>query len=157
MSQMIPDPTDETVWFIGSAASAEFGIQVGDATLTNVHSGELCAGRFCVVHNPSPHHMREWRLNWRDDRGMMERICPHGIGHPDPDDLAYKTSVNPWDAEYEGVHGCDGCCAPLGTLYGDCRHCGAQVTIVDGKWIHIIDQPLCPSALPTSVYRKKEQ
>jgi hypothetical protein len=34
----------------------------------------------------------------------MERICPHGIGHPDPDDPAFKNPI-------EGVHGCDGCCS----------------------------------------------
>lgn len=34
----------------------------------------------------------------------MERICKHGIGHPDPDDLKVQSS---WA---EGVHGCDGCC-----------------------------------------------
>lgn len=32
----------------------------------------------------------------------MERICPHGVGHPDPDD------TNP-----DTVHGCDGCCAQV--------------------------------------------
>jgi hypothetical protein len=34
----------------------------------------------------------------------MERICDHGIGHPDPDDIRVRER---WD---EGVHGCDGCC-----------------------------------------------
>lgn len=52
--------------------------------------------------------MRDWPQFWRDDRGLMERICSHGIGHPDPDDLAYKIRTGGDDAE--GVHGCDGCC-----------------------------------------------
>lgn len=42
-----------------------------------------------------------WPQHWRGDRHLMERICPHGVGHPDPDD------INP-----DGVHGCDGCCRP---------------------------------------------
>ncbi|HYJ33818.1 MAG TPA: hypothetical protein VE326_11415 [Candidatus Binatia bacterium] len=108
MTQMIPDPTDDTVWFIGSAAEAELGVQVGDATLFNVHTPDLCAGQHCVVHRPSAHHMRGWRLNWRGDRGLMERLCPHGTGHPDPDDLAYHYRVG---RGWMGVHGCDGCCA----------------------------------------------
>lgn len=110
MTQMIPDPTDDTIWFIGSAAEATLGAQVGDATLFDVHSRELCERRHCVVHDPSEHHMRGWRMNWRDDRGLMERICPHSIGHPDPDDLAYHRSVG---RDGMGVHGCDGCCAVI--------------------------------------------
>jgi hypothetical protein len=43
--------------------------------------------------------MKEWPQNWREDRGIMERICPHGIGHPDPD-----------DPTTDKIHGCDGCC-----------------------------------------------
>lgn len=109
MTSMIPDPAEPTTWIIGSAAEAESGAQVGAATLTNVHPPTTCAGRPCVVHNPSDHHMREWRLNWRADRGLMERLCPHGIGHPDPDDMAYQVSVG---RKGQGIHGCDGCCRP---------------------------------------------
>lgn len=104
---MIPDPIDDSVWFIGSAAEASLGVQVGDATLVNVHPPERCAGQPCVVHRPSAHHMRAWTLNWRGDRGLMERICPCGVGHPDPDDMAYQVSVG---RAWQGTHGCDGCC-----------------------------------------------
>lgn len=69
--------------------------------LINVHSDEKCAGGPCVIHNPSDHGMRDFPLHWRSDRGIMERLCPHGIGHPDPDQ---QLRVG------EGVHGCDGCC-----------------------------------------------
>jgi hypothetical protein len=74
--------------------------------LMNVHSPKLCAGRACVLHNPSDHSMRSFPLTWRDDGRFMERTCPHGIGHPDPDDAAYRRSIN----QSIGVHGCDGCC-----------------------------------------------
>jgi hypothetical protein len=50
--------------------------------------------------------MITWPQNWRGDKGMMERFCPHGVGHPDPDDLKVMTR------EGYGIHGCDGCCAP---------------------------------------------
>jgi hypothetical protein len=33
----------------------------------------------------------------------MERICEHGIGHPDPDQIMRD--------EAGWVHGCDGCCS----------------------------------------------
>lgn len=67
------------------------------------HPPEKCEGedRPCLVHRPSDHHMRSWPLNWRADRNLMERWCPHGIGHPDPDEINPDTS-----------HGCDGCCQP---------------------------------------------
>ena len=78
-----------------------------------VHNKADCKGNFCVIHRPSHHSMRNWPTNWRQDRYLMERMCPHGIGHPDPDDIAFKR------AHYMGgrhpehidtVHGCDGCC-----------------------------------------------
>lgn len=107
MSTMIPDPTDPTKWFIGSVAESEFGAQVGDGLLVNVHAPDKCAGEHCVVHNPSDHHMRDWSLNWRDDTGVMERICPHGVGHPDPDGSAYHEKIGD---KYWSMHGCDSCC-----------------------------------------------
>ena len=75
-----------------------------------VHDKANCEGQYCCIHNPSPHHMVDWPLHWRDDRSLMERICPHGIGHPDPDDLAFKERIG-MDAKTESVHGCDGCCS----------------------------------------------
>lgn len=73
-----------------------------------VHAKDQCSGR-CVIHNPSDHHMVDWPRLWRLDRGLMERICPHGIGHPDPDHLWYLTEHNMAEGG-EGIHGCDGCC-----------------------------------------------
>ncbi len=63
-----------------------------------VHRREDCEGS-CPIHNPSDHCMRDFPTHWRDDRGIMERICKHGVGHPDPDDRTKDTT-----------HGCDGCC-----------------------------------------------
>lgn len=67
--------------------------------LVNIHPRVACAPTACVIHNPSDHAMRSFPTLFRDDRGFMERICPHGIGHPDPD-----------DPYADPVHGCDGCC-----------------------------------------------
>lgn len=96
----------------------------GTGQRLRVHSKENCKGDNCVIHNPSDHSMKDWPTNWRPDRYLMERICSHGIGHPDPDDLAFKvrTSELYFEAnmhpilkrrtiEEEGVHGCDGCCS----------------------------------------------
>lgn len=84
-------------------------------TVTNVHDPALCAGRPCTIHNRSDHHMRSWPQNFRPDRGIMERICEHGVGHPDPDDLDWRPETSDGRVEGRdtaGIHGCDGCCAP---------------------------------------------
>ncbi len=75
--------------------------------LRNVHDRSKCAHRTCVVHNPSDHHMRRWELHWRNDRGIFERICEHGVGHPDPDQYEYWRETN---QQGQAVHGCDFCC-----------------------------------------------
>lgn len=84
--------------------------------IRNIHKPEQCAGRPCVIHNPSDHSMREFPTHFRDG-GMfdikpphMERICEHGVGHPDPDDAAFMQSIG----QDVSVHGCDGCCFPGG-------------------------------------------
>jgi hypothetical protein len=83
----------------------------GTGQKLKVHDEIKCKLRHCVIHNPSNHHMRDWPTHWRHDLQIMERICEHGIGHPDPDSLAYRKSLDPKDTSL-GVHGCDGCCVP---------------------------------------------
>jgi hypothetical protein len=69
-----------------------------------VHDSDKCIGKYCTIHNRSNHIMRSFPQHWRGDRAIMERTCPHGVGHPDPDE--YKLTLS----KYEGIHGCDGCC-----------------------------------------------
>lgn len=88
----------------------------GTGQVIRVHTKEECrAPEACVIHNPSNHSMRDFPTHWRGDRYLMERICSHGVGHPDPDDIAFKrasakTTADHMNLKYEGVHGCDGCC-----------------------------------------------
>ena len=84
------------------------GAVLGEGLLRNVHKPERCEGEWCVIHNPSDHHMRDWPMLWRADRGLMERTCKHGVGHPDPDALAYEIRQG---NEWQATHGCDGCCS----------------------------------------------
>jgi len=66
----------------------------------------------CAIHNPSYHPLSDAKQYMRADKAwLIERICDHGIGHPDPDSASFI-------AKQEGngsiwVHGCDGCCRPL--------------------------------------------
>lgn len=67
------------------------------------HSHLDCAGYWCAVHYPSPHHMSMWDQAWIDSK--MWRMCIHGYAHPDPDDL---TSYD--DLATLRKHTCDDCC-----------------------------------------------
>jgi hypothetical protein len=75
----------------------------GGEVILNVHPKYRCKGT-CCIHRRTNHHMRSFPQHFREDRGFMERTCPHGVGHPDPD-----------DPFADPIHGCDGCCAPKGT------------------------------------------
>lgn len=72
-----------------------------------VHPAKRCVGTFCTIHNPSEHKMRDWPMVLRTS-ALIERTCPHGIGHPDPDSAAFMRRRFGHDAF--DVHGCDGCC-----------------------------------------------
>lgn len=86
------------------------------SNLVGLHDPSRCEGRGCVVHHPSDHHMVDWPKVLRGRTPFdikpvhTERICEHGVGHPDPDDVAYfRESGNAYGIS---VHGCDGCCTP---------------------------------------------
>ena len=70
------------------------------------HVEGTCIDQWCTIHNRSEHPMRVFPQHWRNDRDIMERVCPHGIGHPDPDEYRLRLE----DGEVQLVHGCDGCC-----------------------------------------------
>lgn len=84
----------------------------GEGLVLRTHPVSVCENDpACCIHNPSKHALSDAPLHWRDDRGLMERVCEHGVGHPDPDDLAYKRRIyGDRFADTESVHGCDGCC-----------------------------------------------
>lgn len=100
---------------IGNVQYAEPGLGLQHPqSVFKVHPATQCAGEFCCIHNPSNHRLRDAPLNFRFDRGITERICEHGVGHPDPDSGDFLKRVDP--ERYKriawGIHGCDGCCGP---------------------------------------------
>lgn len=85
----------------------ENGVLLGE--LRNVHAPHLCADRGCAIHNhPSEHPLNASPLNWREDMGILERLCEHRVGHPDADSALYLESIG---QGIYNVHACDGCCA----------------------------------------------
>lgn len=73
--------------------------------LENVHKAAECVGDTCAIHKKTKHRMRGMPQVWRPDRGIIERRCLHGVGHPDPDSPFPKGS-------HEWIHGCceSACC-----------------------------------------------
>ena len=70
----------------------------------STHSSNLCMNEVCTIHKRTDHSMRSFPQFWRSDRKIMERICTHGVGHPDPDEYKIIEGID------DGTHGCDGCC-----------------------------------------------
>lgn len=81
----------------------------GTEQIMQVHNVEDCKGKYCCIHNPSDHHMKDWPLHWREDRRFFERIDPEGVGHPDPDEVEYNKSKG----VDISIHGCNGLCNPV--------------------------------------------
>jgi hypothetical protein len=79
--------------------------------LYNVHAPTAnCYNFGCVIHNPSDHPLRNAPTHYRFDTKIMERLCEHGVGHPDPDDPNYNTKIFRQARTVAATHGCDGCC-----------------------------------------------
>jgi hypothetical protein len=87
-------------------------VALANGILTDVRDPSACAGQSwgCWFHHPLPHPLSDAPVIWRSDKQTAERRCPHGIGHPDRQDVVYKGVVRGRDVS---VHGCDGCCGPL--------------------------------------------
>jgi hypothetical protein len=81
-----------------------------DLTPLRVHGPTRCRPT-CPVHWPSDHPQADWPLGWREDLGIMTRLCTHEQHHPDPDDQQVR--LHPELAD----HDCDGCCRA--TIDGD--------------------------------------
>lgn len=78
-----------------------------------IHPRMMCDGHPCPFHHPSDHHMKDWPTHTRASR-LVERICPHGAGHPDPDSLAYfrrAVSARVYESLQLEEHACDSCCS----------------------------------------------
>ena len=73
-----------------------------------IHSKEVCQAP-CPFHAPSDHALKDAKIHIRADKNfLVERICEHGVGHDDPDSVAYmQKNGHTW----AGTHGCDGCCS----------------------------------------------
>ena len=74
-----------------------------------IHDPWICKGERCIWHNPTDHSMRHLPFILRET-GLVERLCPCGVGHPDPDSVDWLTRTT--GQQSWGIHGCcsKGCC-----------------------------------------------
>jgi hypothetical protein len=85
--------------------------------LINLHQPDTCQPP-CVIHAPLSGPWDTWPTHWRSDRGIFERLCPHGVGHPAAEDVLRGK---------DSMHGCCGCpCSPAQQKPVACpgRECG---------------------------------
>ena len=87
-----------------------------DWKYTNLHPATLkCLSDGCMIHNPDESwvgNREDWPYFPRVD-GRMERLCPHGVGHADPNAVKFLVSRG-WTELAAATHGCDGCCSGNG-------------------------------------------
>lgn len=81
-------------------------ITLHDGRPLRVHTEDACLAPPCPIHAPSDHRMASWPQDWSSDERRLERVCQHGVGHPDPDDLRVRLAAD--GREHDG---CDGCCS----------------------------------------------
>lgn len=81
------------------------------------HRKDACTGPPCVIHSPSDHPLKGAPLFWRPERMLMERVCEHGVHHPDPDDRSHwerRIGDDPISRGFLDLRieheDCDGCC-----------------------------------------------
>lgn len=81
------------------------------------HKKTACGTGVCAAHRPSKGNpFAKWKFFVRLDKyGIMERQCPHGVGHTDPDSIewahrVYDARIGAENVSALGIHGCDGCC-----------------------------------------------
>jgi hypothetical protein len=70
------------------------------------HNSLECLGQWCAIHRPMPGPWKSWPRWWRDDKQIMERICPCGIGHPVAEMQEHAIRIG---ETWRLVHGCCGC------------------------------------------------
>lgn len=82
----------------------------GEYQLRTHEVNDDCIDHGCAIHNPdqdAQYVAENWPLNWRTDRGILEYICPCGIGHPVPEGIRWlERTHGPRTAWAESVHGC---------------------------------------------------
>lgn len=114
--------------------------------LTRTHPPNSgCEEHGCVIHNPTLEAQMIGETFWSLAHGRMERICEHGVHHPDPDAVAWRLRKG----LFPNVdHDCDGCCDPE-RLAQQARQRVANMKAFGGL---MCECGTCDVELPTAAY-----
>lgn len=94
--------TPETVKTLESRGKVQLS---DDLTIVNVHDPAACAEQFCAIHRPSNHPLCKSPRTFTT--GLVQRVCRHGVKHPDPDSIAWLKRSDGWaTAELRAKHNC---------------------------------------------------
>jgi len=93
----------------------------GDSTFWTDDQRHLLAGDDMATKATKPLDQWDWPVT-RRETGLIEHLCPHGIGHPNPGSARWVAEGFGMDNDHTDdeidanesawlVHGCDGCCS----------------------------------------------
>lgn len=111
----------------------------------SIHDAPQCEGHPCPFHNPSHHRLWKAQINWRSDRHLVERICEHGVGHPDPDHLAWvRMALGEAASDERGVHGCcwERCCGAIPTIESEGKNVARHLSFDEVVTSRVHELPL---------------
>lgn len=74
--------------------------------LLNHHRADQCHSQWCALHNPKPGPWSAWPRWWVGALERLDRICPHGVGHPVVESADWLRAHG---KAHLLVHDCDGC------------------------------------------------
>ena len=80
-------------------------VALANGILAGVHDPSECARQSWGhwIHHPLPHPLWDAPVTWRSDKQTAGRRCPHGICHPDPQDVVYQRVVRGRDVSVHGA------------------------------------------------------
>lgn len=111
----------------------------------SIHDAPQCAGHPCPFHTPSDHPLKNASINWRSDRHLVERMCDHGVGHPDPDHLAWvRMALGEAASDERGVHGCcwERCCGATPTTESEGKNVARHLSFDEVVTSRVHELPL---------------
>lgn len=112
---------EEGVYVVARPELRQDLISQRDGSLLATHPADRCEGRNCVIHNPSDHALKDAPIDWDPGTRRTNRICTHGVHHPDPDHLSFVyETYGMFEWMQHKHHRCDGCCKtePAGPTEG---------------------------------------
>lgn len=78
--------------------------QLESGQIINHHRRDECGGA-CCFHGTTIYESCRMPRSWRNDKRIIEHLCPCGIGHPCAAALDYMSKER---GDEQGVHGCCG-------------------------------------------------